>query len=65
MIISFLKEKRMEGKNRTLEDIADDILGCTRIMLSQVFLTAADSIEIWLILSDNRKKRGGRLTQID
>ena len=58
MIISFLKEKRMEGKNRTLEDIADDILGCTRKMLSQVFLTAADSIEIWLILSDNRKKRG-------
>ena len=48
----------MEGKNRTLEDIADDILGCIRKMLSQVFLTAADSIEIWLILSDNREKRG-------
>ena len=58
MIISFLKEKRMEGKNRTLEDIADDILGCITKTLSQVFLTAADSIEIWLILSDNRKKRG-------
>ena len=58
MIISFFKEKRMEGKNRTLGDIADDILGCIGKMLSQVFLTAADSIEIWLILSDNRKKRG-------
>ena len=59
MIISFFKEKRMEGKNRTLEDIADDILGCIRKMLSQVFLTVADSIEIWLILSDTRKKSGG------
>ena len=58
MIISFFKEKRMEGQNRTFGDIADDILGCIRKMLSQVFLTVADLIEIWLILSDNRKKRG-------
>ena len=58
MIISFFKEKRMEGKNRTFGVIADDILGCIRKMLSQVFLTVADLIEIWLILSDNRKKRG-------
>ena len=47
----------MEGKNRTFGDIADDILGCIRKMLSQVFLTVANLIEIWLILSDNRKKR--------
>ena len=47
----------MEQKNRILQDIANNILGCLKEKYSQVFLQAASSIKIWLILFDNKEKK--------
>ena len=48
----------MQQKYKTLEDIADNILGCLeKKKFPQVFLPATDSIRIWIILSDYKEKK--------
>ena len=56
-LIRHFKEKGMERKNRILQDIANNILGCLKEKYSQVFLPAASSIKIWLFLFDNKEKK--------